>query len=112
MPDRASRADQPIGDPAAGQAQNVGSRDVEPIDRRGGPIIEAEAAPDGVGEKQHEDRPHSVIGEAFPHLGEEQRHEAAGVAEDLRSARGIALYARVQLDALAHLEAPIPCDSL
>src|SRR5206468_4645123 len=39
-----------------------------------------------VREIENEDRAHSVIGEALPHLGGEQESQAAGVAEELRFA--------------------------
>ena len=46
-------------------------------------------------------RPHAVVREALPHLGEEQRHQSAGMTEDLRAVRGIALDALIHIGRLA-----------
>ena len=75
-------ADQPVGDPAAGQRDDVHRCGVEAVDRGRRLVVQAEAAArDGVDQEQHQQGAHAVEAEAFPHLGEEQRGEAARVAE-------------------------------
>ena len=81
-------ADQPVGDPAAGQRDDVDRGGVEPVDGGGRLVIETEAAArDGVDQEQHQQGAHAVVAEAFPHLGEEQRGEAARMAEEARAGR-------------------------
>ena len=104
---RALLADQPVGDPATEQRQQVGRGDVQAVDRVRGAVVEAEAAlGDGGGHEQDQDRAHAVVGEALPHLRDEQRRESARLAEELRSVRGIAL------DALIHRRGAPSCSSL
>ena len=93
MPPQKHRAllpDQPVRDPAAEQAQQVRTRDVHAVDRVGGAIVDAEAAVhDRRGHEQHQQRPHAVVGEALPHLREEERRQAARLAEELGTVGGI-----------------------
>ena len=74
VPDRALLADQPVGDPAAGQRGQIDAGRIEPVDRIGIVAVEPQAA--GLrrrDHRQHQDRAHAVVAEALPHLGEEQR---------------------------------------
>ncbi len=76
-------ADEPVGDPAAGQRRHVDHRRVETVDRAGRGGVEPEPA---VGERrdheEDEQRAHPVVTEALPHLGEEERREPTRVAEE------------------------------
>ena len=76
-------ADQAIGDPAARQAHHVHHRGVEPVDRAGRAVSKpSPPARPARGHEQDEQRAHAVVAEALPHLGEEQRGEAARMAEE------------------------------
>ena len=81
--DRPLCPEQAIGDPATGQGREVDERRIDAIDRRGRLIVEAHTAAvhDLVGHEQDQQRPHAVVAEAFPHLGEEKRIQAARVPE-------------------------------
>ena len=79
-------AEEPIGDPAPGEPEQIGASEVEPVDRVRRLVIEPEAALGGPGdEEQDEHRAHPVEGEALPHLGEEQRPQAPRLAEERRA---------------------------
>ena len=79
---RLPRADQPIGNPAAGERHQIGSGRVQAIDGCSGFIVDAEAAGgDGGHQEQHQHGAHAVVGESLPHLREEQRGEATRVPE-------------------------------
>mmetsp|Transcript_122285 Transcript_122285/g.341140 ORF Transcript_122285/g.341140 Transcript_122285/m.341140 type:complete len:504 (-) Transcript_122285:7-1518(-) len=80
---RAPRAQQPVRDVAA--------QDGRQVDQAGVPAVQAgrlgagpaPAALAGLGDQEeHEQRPHAVVGEALPHLREEEDEELAGLAED------------------------------
>ncbi len=80
--DGAPLADQAIRHPAAGQRHHVHHRRVQPVDRAGGRGVEAEASGrERRGHEEDEQRAHPVIAEALPHLREEERREAARMAE-------------------------------
>ena len=84
---RVPRPDQPIRDPPAGQRGEIDARRVQPVDRRGGLVVDAEAAlADGGDQEQHQYGAHAVVGEPFPHLGEEQGGEAARMPQKGRRA--------------------------
>jgi len=86
---RALRAEQPVGDPAAEEAEEIGAADVHAVDVVRGLVIKTQAT---LGHRRHheqdEDPAHAVVGEPFPHLGEEQGGEAARLAEDRPGRRG------------------------
>ncbi len=85
---RVPRADQPIRDPPAGQRGEINARRVQPVDRHGGLVVDAEAAlADGGDQEQNQDGAHAVVGEPFPHLGEEQGGEAARMPQKGRAHR-------------------------
>ena len=66
------RADQPVCDPASRQRGEVYPGGIESIDRRRGLVVDAESARGhGADQEQQQHGAHAVIGEAFPHLGEE-----------------------------------------
>jgi hypothetical protein len=78
---RPAKKNEALGDPAAGQCREVNARGVEPVDGGGRLVIEAEAAAlHLVHHEQHEQRPHAVVAQPLPHLGEEQRVESARMA--------------------------------
>ena len=80
---RAPLTDETVRDPASRQAGHVDHRRVEAVDRAGDPGVETETARrDRRRHEQDEQRPHAVVAESFPHLGEEQRGEPAGMAEE------------------------------
>jgi hypothetical protein len=80
---RAPRPEQPIGDPPARQARHVDARGVEAVDRPGNGGVEAQAAGrDRCRHEQDEQRPHPVVAEPLPHLGEEENGEAARMTEE------------------------------
>ena len=90
-------ADQPVGDPPAGQRGHVHHRGVETVDGARACRVESEAA--GGKRRRHEQneqRAHAVIAEALPHLGEEERRESARMAEEgaVVGRRGLAGSAR------------------
>ena len=77
------RSDQPVGDPAARQRRHEHGRRVEAVDRGGRLVVHSVAAVrHRVDEEEHQQGPHPVEGEAFPHLGEEKGRERAGVTEE------------------------------
>ena len=93
------RSDQPVGDPAAGQRHHVHHRGVQAVDGARRDRVEAQPARRGRGgHEQDEQRAHPVVAEALPHLGEEQRREAARMAEE----RAIALGREVATRSGAH----------
>ena len=67
---RAPRAEQAIGEQSAQERRRVDERRVGAVDRVGAAVVHAQEALEHVEEQQ---RPHAVVGEALPHLGEEQR---------------------------------------
>jgi hypothetical protein len=72
------QAEQTIGDPAAGHREQIHAGGVDAVDRGRGLVVEPEAAGLDAGDhRQHQDRAHAVVAEALPHLGEEERGEAA-----------------------------------
>ena len=80
---RAPLADEAVGDPSARQARQVHHRGVEAVHRAGRRGVEAETT--GGGRRHHEEdqqRAHAVVAEALPHLGEEERGQAARVSEE------------------------------
>ena len=73
IPDGILGADHAVGDPAPRQRSQVHGCRVQPVNRGSGHVIHAQAAfSDRCGHEQHQQGPHAVIAEAFPHLGEEQ----------------------------------------
>ena len=78
--------DQPVGDPPSRQGAEKHRSRVQPVHGAGRDAIDAEAGIRAVSrgdEKQHEQRSHSVVGEALEELGHEQRREAARMAKEL-----------------------------
>ena len=76
--------EQPVGNPAPRQCNDINERGIDTVNRRGRAVVEPHAAVhDLVRHEQHEERPHAVVAEALPHLGEKQCHQTARVAEDL-----------------------------
>ena len=99
----AALAEPAIRDPSARQRQEVDHRGVQPVHRAGGRRIEAEAARRGRrGHEQDQQGAHAVIAEALPHLGEEQRRQAAGMAEKRPVAGGSGLGRRFRRQRHAH----------
>src|SRR5882672_1500920 len=85
-PNRALRPPKPVGDPPARDANEIGGRRIEAVDRGRRLIRVAEAAFfDLLHHEQDQQRAHAVVAEALPHFREEQRREPARVAEDLRA---------------------------
>ena len=82
-PDRALCAQQPVGNPAAWQRDEVDGGRVQAIDRGRRAVGKAEPAGDDlIGHEQHQQRPHAVVAETLPHFREEQRGKAARMAHD------------------------------
>ena len=80
--DRAAQPEKAIRDPTARQRDHVHGGRIQAIDRRRGHIVQSHAAGcDGVGHVQDEDRPHPVVAEPLPHLGEEERGQTARMPE-------------------------------
>ncbi len=79
---RAPLAQDAVGDPSAGQPDQVDHRSIKPINRAGLSHIEAKPAfLDASDHEQDQQRAHAVIAEALPHLGEKKGGESARVAE-------------------------------
>ncbi len=74
--DAAVLAQPAVGNDSAEDWSRPGSHRVVPIDRAGVRVVKSEP----MHHIQDEERPHSVITEALPHLGEEKGGEAAWVA--------------------------------
>ena len=85
-PDRLALPPQVVGHPATRKRHDVHERRVEPVDRA--PAVGASKPSPGIrldGRRGHEERqkrPHAVVGEALPHLREEERREAARMSEE------------------------------
>ena len=80
--DRAALADQSVGNPSARERQRVYAERVEPVDgagRRG--VVTHPARRERRGHEENQQRPHAVVAEALPHLGEEQRGQSTRVSE-------------------------------
>ena len=78
----ALRTDQPVRDPAAGQRCEIDPRGIQPVDRRGRLVVDAEAAVRDRGDQEkHQHGAHAVVGEPLPHFREEQRGEATRMPE-------------------------------
>ena len=76
----------PVGDPASRESEEINPGRVEPVDCRGFLIGHPEAAClRGGHEEQNQDASHPVVAEPLPHLGEEERGEAARMSEPLSS---------------------------
>ena len=76
-------AEQAVADPAARQRDQIYECRVESVDGSGRLVVEAEAAVrHGIHHEQHEQRPHAVVAEALPHLGEEERVKPARVTAE------------------------------
>ena len=85
---RLALAQEPVGDPAAGQAHQVDQRHVDADDGRPVRVAPPDAALlDRRGQEQDQERAHPVVREALPHLGEEQGRQAARMAEEGRVLR-------------------------
>ncbi len=81
---RVALADQPVGDPAAGQRHQVDGGGIEPVDGPAGGVGKAEAAVLRLGHQEKQQQgPHAVVAEALPHFREEKRGEAARMSEPL-----------------------------
>ena len=86
VPDCAPLSEDAVGDPAARNAEQVHRAGIDAVDCTGVLLGHAEAAArDGRAQEQRQQRPHAVVGEALEHLREEERRQAAGVAEPLRA---------------------------
>ena len=80
---RPALADDAVREPAARQAEQIDHRGVEAVDRAGFRRRKAEAAVrHGRRHEEDEQGAHAVVAEALPHFGEEERGEAAGMAEE------------------------------
>ena len=87
--DRALRAEKAVGDPPAEEAEEIGAADVHAVDRARGLVVEAEPAlGNGGHHEQNEHAAHPVVGEALPHLGEEECRESARLPEEGPGWRG------------------------
>ena len=76
-------ANDAVGDPAAGQAEQIDHRGVEPVNRARFRRGKAQAAVrHSGGHEEDQQRAHSVVAEALPHFGEEERGKAARMAEE------------------------------
>ena len=81
--DRAAEPDQPVRHPAARQGQQVDHRRVGAVDRAGiGGRHRHAAGGDRGGHEEDQERAHAVVAEALPHLREEERGQAARMAEE------------------------------
>ncbi len=67
-----------VGQVAADHGRDVDQRGVGAVDHRRVAIGEQPV----LGQVQHQQRAHAVVGEALPHLGEEQHVQAARVAQE------------------------------
>ena len=75
--------DEVVGDEPAQDAEHVARHHVVAVDRRGVRLREAQPAGRHRGDhEEHEERPHPVIGETLPELGEEEVAQALGVPGD------------------------------
>ena len=83
--DAAVLSEEAIGDDAAEDGGAPDAAGVGPVDRRRVGVREAESA---FGRRRHhvqnQERPHPVVAEPLPHLGEEERREPTWVAEECR----------------------------
>jgi hypothetical protein len=71
--DGATLAHQPVGYPSARQGERIDAERVQSIDgTRGGRVITEAADRRRGGHEENEQRPHPVVAEALPHLGEEE----------------------------------------
>ena len=73
-------ADDAVGDPAAGERERVNAEGVQAVDCTADLGAHREAAR-GAGHVENQDRPHTVVAEAFPEFHGKQGHQAPGVAE-------------------------------
>jgi hypothetical protein len=81
--DRAPQTKPAVGDPPAGKRGEIDARRIDADDRGCRLPIEAEPAIEQRRRhEQHEQRTDPVIREPLPHLGEEQRAQAARVTEE------------------------------
>ena len=81
--DRAAGADEIVGDEAAEDREQVDAHRVSAVNGGGVFVGVAEAAlGGGLRHEENEERPHAVVAEALPHLGEEEGGEAAGLAAE------------------------------
>ena len=81
--DGAARTDEVIRDEAAENREQINAHRVGAVD--GGGVLGVEFEPalrGGFRHEQNEQRTHPVVGKTLPHLGEEKRGEAAGVAAE------------------------------
>ena len=94
-------AEETIRDDAAEDRRAPHAARVRAVDRRGVRVRESETA---VGYRRHhvedEERPHPVVAEPLPHLGEKERRESARMAEEAAvlgdgSAHGVTAYMTV-----------------
>jgi hypothetical protein len=89
-PDRAPQAEPSVGDPAARQRREIDARGVDADDgRRGGPREAEAAASQRGGHVENEERTDPVVRESLPHLGEEQRGQAARMTEEAPVVRDV-----------------------
>jgi hypothetical protein len=82
---RSALAPEVVRHPPAWEGQQVDHGRVEAVDRpRLGRTISEPGVGNGdrCGHEEHQERPHSVVGKPFPHLGEEQGGQTAGMAEE------------------------------
>ncbi len=79
---------EPVGDPASRNTHEENRGGVETIDRGCRGDVESESPICRfANHEQHEDRPHSVVAESLPELGEEKRRQASRVTADSARAR-------------------------
>src|SRR5512135_709371 len=80
---RATLAEETVGEPAARKRRHVDQRRVGAVDHAGLGGVECEPADrERRRHEQDEDGPHPVVAEPLPELGEEERRQPAGMAEE------------------------------
>ena len=77
------RADDTVGEDAAGDRQEIDGGAVGGEDDLAGVVAQAEAAVgEGIGDEVEQDGAHPVVGEALPHLDVQHPRQSVGVAEE------------------------------
>src|SRR5881396_1441439 len=91
-------AQEPVGDPASRNAHEENRGGVEAVDRGCRGDVESESPIRHAGNhEQREDRPHSVVAESLPELGEEKRRQAFRVSAHSAGAAFLSLVASLEL---------------
>ena len=79
-PHRRALAEITVGEIPAENRRDVHQAGVRAVDQVGFAVVEQPV----LGQVEDQQGPHSVVGEALPHLGEEEHVEALGMARELR----------------------------